>query len=58
MGNPVLYYILQFLRVCDKRVRPCQVSAVRSVIARKVARVKAQADRVPRGMFLSGEKCN
>ena len=29
------------------------VSAVRSDMARKVARVKAQADRVPRGMFLS-----
>ena len=31
-----------------------QVSAVRSDMARKVARVKAQAERVPRGMFLAG----
>ena len=29
-----------------------QVRAVRSDMARKVARVKAQAERVPRGMFL------
>ena len=30
------------------------VRAVRSDMARKVARVKAQAERVPRGMFLVG----
>ena len=29
-----------------------QVRAVSSDMARKVARVKAQAERVPRGMFL------
>ena len=29
-----------------------QVRAVRRDMARKIARVKAQAERVPRGMFL------